>query len=39
MELDLLNQITGSGADTVTMIVGWILIQHNSRIKKLENKV
>ena len=38
MELDLINQITGSGADTVTMVVGWVLIQHHSRIKKLEAK-
>lgn len=38
MELELINQLTGTGADTVTIIVGWVLIQHHSRIKKLEDK-
>ena len=38
MELELLNQLTGAGANTVTIIVGWVLMRHELRIMKLESK-
>lgn len=37
MELELINQLTGTGADTVTIIVGWVLIKHELRIRTLES--
>lgn len=38
MELELLNQLTGAGANTVTIIVGWVLMRHELRLMKLESK-
>ena len=38
MELELLQQLTGAGANTVTIIVGWVLMRHELRIMKLESR-
>ncbi len=36
MELEIIKLLTGTGADTVTIIIGWVLIKHELRIQKLE---
>lgn len=38
MELELLNQLTGTGANSVTILVGYILWRHDLRLRKLEEK-
>lgn len=37
-ELDVLNQMLGAGANSVTILVGYILWRHDLRIRKLEDK-
>jgi hypothetical protein len=38
MELELLNQLTGTGANSATIIVGYILWRHDLRLRKLEER-
>lgn len=38
MELELLNQLTGAGANSVTILVGYILWRHDLRIRTLEDE-
>lgn len=38
MELALLEQLTGAGANAVTIIFGWVLMRHELRIMKLESR-
>ncbi|MGB7392704.1 hypothetical protein [Marinomonas sp.] len=37
-ELDLLNQMLGAGANSVTILVGYILWRHDLRLRKLEDR-
>jgi len=38
MELQLLNDALGAGANSVTILVGYILWRHDLRLRKLEDK-
>lgn len=38
MELALIEQLTGTGANAVVIIVGWVLMRHELRIMKLESR-
>jgi hypothetical protein len=36
MDLEVVKMLTGTGADSVTIIIGWVLLKHEMRIQKLE---
>ena len=38
MELEFINQLTGTGANGVVMLVGYILWKHDLRLQKLEGE-
>lgn len=38
MDLEVVKMLTGTGADSVTIIIGWVLLKHEMRIQKLETK-
>jgi len=38
MDLELLNQITGTGANSSVMILSYILWNYHIRIKRLEDR-
>ncbi|WP_275672785.1 hypothetical protein [Marinomonas algicola] len=38
MELELISQLTGTGADAATMLISYVLFRHEIRIQTLEGK-